>query len=543
MYRLVTTLVIAVFPLAGLQAQSLPPLEESHKVELEIESGRLSGSVDDGIAVFKGIPYAKPPIGELRWAPTETVDSWEGIRDATEFSAPCAQPYLGQSDETTENENSPWVFQSEGAFTALNVEILPGSSEDCLYLNVWSPNNRLDTSGLPVMLWFHGGSGSSSEAFFDGTNFAKQGVVLVTFNRRMSSLASFSHPALTKESEQAGQALTSYSRMDQLEVLHWIQRNIESFGGDKHNVTVFGQSAGGAAIEGLLTTERAEGLFHKAIVQSGSGFRGSVSHEQHEQLGVALLSAMGLDGPNLSAQDLRDIPVERIPWAGVSFKRERDRSATIESEQIIDVPMIIGWNSFDGSSLRFPSDEMLANTPSSVREVYEKHGLAGDDLVYSIYTDRRNGAPAKWLATHTSSGSPSYLYYFDYVLTLARNFLRGAEHGREVIHVFDNWLKTPPDVVPNIGALLREQDLEMSRIMQECWVNFASSGVPSCARTPTWKPYNKESDELMVFGTTNRMESGFRKDFLNIQIENRRETMGNRRNDYRRLMQDLKEMH
>lgn len=533
--------IFSVFILVSSLAKAQPSSvsEDSQIIEVETASGRLSGSVENGVAAFKGIPYAKPPVGDLRWAATETIDPWEGTRDAMEFPAPCAQPFLPQDIESDNSDDKPWVFQSEGAFAAVNADFLPGSSEDCLYLNIWSRVNDFGDSDLPVMLWFHGGSGSSAEAFFDGTNFAKQGIVLVTFNRRMSTLGSFSHPALTAEAEELGVPLIDYSQSDQLEALKWIRNNIAAFGGDKDNITVFGQSAGGAAIEGLLTTRQAEGLFHKAIIQSGSGFRGTVTHAQHEELGIALLDAEGLEGANLTAKELREIPLQQLPWAGVSVRRDAESAEDIETQRFYDIPMIIGWNSFDGSSLRFPAEEMLANTPTLVRAIYEEQGLAGDDLIYSIYTDRRNGAPAKWLATQTSSGSPSYLYHFDYVLTLARRFVRGAEHGREVIHVFDNWLKTPPEVMPNIKALIREDDLEMSRTLQECWVNFAKSGVPSCANTPVWNAFVEQTEEVMVFGTTNRVETGFREKELDVQFRHMQDTINNRRNDYERLMVEL----
>lgn len=516
--------------------------ENVNSIEVSITSGGLSGLVENDIAVFRGIPYAAPPVGPLRWAPTASVDSWDGARDATKFSAPCSQPDTNTSEQTVDPSNPPWVFESEGVFAALNVNTLEGSSEDCLYLNVWAPAENLETENLPVMVWFHGGAGSASDPFFDGTNFAQKGIVLVTFNRRMSMLGNFSHPALTKEAS-SDQPLGNYSRLDQLEALRWVNSNIESFGGDPNNITLFGQSAGGAAIIGLLATKQSEGLFHKAIVQSSSGFWGTLTHEQHERLGSELVSQAGLDGSEATVEELRNLPIDELPWGTGTATDGRwwveSKTDAVEAGRIIDIPLIIGWNSYDGSSLRFSGEEMLSNTPASIRKLYEEQGLEGEDLVYAIYTDRRNGGPAKWLASNTASGSPSYLYQFSYVLSIARRFVRGAEHGRDVIHVFDNWLKTPASVMPNIESLLREEDLAMSKTIQECWVNFARYSVPSCANTPVWNSYNDESEEVMIFDTTNRLESNFRKNELDAQIDSMQNTILNRKNDFEKLLQNL----
>lgn len=215
---------------------------------IQTKSGKLRGANQDGIAVFKGIPFAAPPVGQFRWRPPQPVAAWQGVRDALEFGPDCAQAGWGGSPGT----------------------ITKGSSEDCLYLNLWAPAKA--KAKLPVMVWIHGGgfvggSGSSPETF--GDQFARQGVVLVTINYRLGRLGFFAHPALRQEHPEEPKG--NYGYMDQIAALQWVQENIAAFGGDPKNVTVFGFSAGGVSVHSLMTIPAAKGLFHKAICQSSGG--------------------------------------------------------------------------------------------------------------------------------------------------------------------------------------------------------------------------------------------------------------------------------
>jgi para-nitrobenzyl esterase len=212
--------------------------------------------VEDGVVSFKGIPYAAPPVGALRWRPPQPMAPWTGVRQAAEFGANCMQGRFGP----------PQARASQA----------PPSWEDCLFLNVWRPANAAAGARLPVMVWIHGGGftgGSGSSPNTAGTQFAKQGVVLVTFNYRLGRFGFFAFPALSREHPE--ELKGNYAYMDQIAALKWVQRNIAAFGGDPKNVTIFGFSAGGVSVHSLLASPLARGLFHKVIVQSG-GSRDSV---------------------------------------------------------------------------------------------------------------------------------------------------------------------------------------------------------------------------------------------------------------------------
>lgn len=470
-----------------------------------VAQGSVRGTAEDGgIHVFRGIPYAAPPVGPLRWQPPRPAPAWQGTRDATAFGPSCPQGTIG-----------------DGART-LN-PVRGETSEDCLTLNVWAPAPQAGAAERrrPVMLWLHGGAhriGSGSAPFYDGTAFARDGVVLVTVNYRLGLLGYFAHPALTAQAG-ADAPLANYGTMDQVAALRWVRDNIAAFGGDPDNVTVFGESAGGVGTLMLLTAPEARGLFAKAIVESGGGWNAMPDLAAAERSGIAAARAAGLP-EGASAEQLRALPVSALldARAGVGFGPVMDgrfARETIASAfaggRAADVPLLIGFNSDEGSlmeSFHMAPEAMLANLPAPVVTVLRNaYGAQVPDdaaLARRLFADGGFSAPARWVARMAAGGAPSYLYRFDYVPVVLRARRQGTQHGAEIPFVFDSW-----NALPAVAGLLQPEDVAETATVHQCWVNFARTGRPSCAGAPEWPAYAPDRDVLMHFAVPNRVETGF----------------------------------
>jgi len=261
--------VLVLFAAAGCSA-----FGEDNPPHVTIESGVLEGQLEDGIVSFRGIPYAMAPIGALRCAPPQSPAPWSKTRRARSFGPSCPQPDADALKKSATRSGEGYTIFS-------NVKAEKGSNEDCLTLNIWAPEHALEA---PVMVFIHGGSGSGAEPYYDGTSFARDGIVLVTINYRLFTLGNFAHPALTRAAGH-DEPLARYGALDQIAALTWVRDNIANFGGDSRNVTLFGQSAGGAAVLQLLATPAANGLFHKAVVQSGNGWWSPVRQADNESAG------------------------------------------------------------------------------------------------------------------------------------------------------------------------------------------------------------------------------------------------------------------
>jgi para-nitrobenzyl esterase len=404
-----------------------------------VATGTLKGVQDGAVRSFKGIPYAAPPTGERRWTPPQPASHWKGSRDAVRFGPPCAQ-----LDVTRINQGTR--FSGEGIDVFMNVPMSPTASEDCLTLNVWTP---VAAKRLPVMVFTYGGGGSTDVPLWDGTAFARDGVVLVSFNYRNLTMGKFGHPALSKAASSKT-PMDRYDLMDAIAALKWVKQNIAAFGGDAGNVTLFGQSAGGAATLQLLTAPAARGLFHKAIVESGNGWWTPATHGENERIGSLLASRAGLPGASASLEQLRALAPDAMPWIGHFVYDGRllpeSPTAVFAAGHATDVPLMIGWNSFDGSSLRFSAASVVERSSDAVKQAYKMEGVVGDDLGYSMYTDSHVGAPARWIAKQMAAGAPSYLYHYSYVRPADRGKVRGASHGAELPFVFDSWSKVAPEL-------------------------------------------------------------------------------------------------
>ena len=286
--------------MAGVVVWGTLPIRAASE-QVTVASGMLEGSVESGVSSFKGIPYAAPPVGDLPWRPPQPVTPWAGVRSATAYGSDCAQlPFPGDA-----------------------APLGTPPAEDCLVLNVWRPAER-PAEKLPVMVWIYGGgfvNGGSSPAVYDGSPFARRGVVFVSFNYRLGRFGFFGHPALAKESPSG--PLGNYGYMDQIAALRWVQANIAAFGGDPGNVTAFGESAGGGSVLMLLTSPRAKGLFHRAIIESGGGrdglfptrfltTAGPGGHPSAESVGLEFAKADGITGDDAAAlAALRALPAEK----------------------------------------------------------------------------------------------------------------------------------------------------------------------------------------------------------------------------------------
>ena len=461
--------------------------------------GVVAGDASGGVASFKGLPFAAPPVGKLRWMPPQPVSAWTGVRDATKFGAVCPQPVTGTAG---------------GGISATMVQ-----SEDCLTLNIFAPSGA---KSAPVMVWLHGGGhriGASSIPYYDGTSFAKRGVVLVAVNYRLGPLGYFAHPALTAEAK-ADAPLGSYGGMDQQAALKWVKANIAAFGGDPSNVTLFGESAGGASALTLLANPaRSRDLLAKAIVQSGGGWGRPVTLADAEKDGAAVAVAAGAPA-NADAAALRALPVDKLLAApAASYGPIIDGRFFTQAPAVafatgaaLDVPLVIGANSDEGSLIgEARAYERLAQTAGDLTPVRPVYGIDNDKaLLRAIFGDFVMVGPARFLARAAASGAPSWLYHFSYVPEAARGFMPGASHGLDVPFVFNT-----PDKIDRLASVLTANDRAKAEMVNGCWVAFAVSGVP-CKGSAEWPVYGAD-DRLLEFGNDTAIRTGFRKAQLDLQ--------------------------
>ncbi|MBI3475742.1 MAG: carboxylesterase family protein [Acidobacteria bacterium] len=459
------------------------------KQSLRTESGLVSGvpGRDPSITAFKGIPYAEPPVRNLRWVEPRPPRQWEGVRKADHFSDGCIQ-------------NFP-----KGDFP---------KSEDCLYLNVWTPAK--DKAALPVMVYIHGGGlrvGSAREALYDGEELAKKGIVVVTLNYRLGILGFFAHPELTKESPYHTSG--NYGLLDQNAALQWVHRNIAAFGGDPNKVTIFGQSGGAFSVTSQVVSPLSKGLFRAAIVESGgvgAGFARTelLSLEDGEKAGVKFADSVGAH----SLADLRAMPAEKMLSDGSAESNVDGRFFPASPVTLLNegkqnkVAMIVGSNSDEGQHL-FRSPVPAGEYAEQARKMYG----ADADKFLSLYpndseeaskasqqrmfADRMALGEQNLAASMTSIGSNVYLYYFDYLDEGGYNSepptlgLRlGADHGAELPYVFglmSHWRASVPD-----------QDLKLQNIVMQYWTNFAKDVDPNGKGLPAWEVFKGLHSPIMI---------------------------------------------
>jgi len=499
--------VFALLISCSCQAQQTSTTLMTAAPTIRTASGTVRGVTAGNVSSFKGIPYAAAPVGANRWRPPQPVTPWKDVRNATKDCADCPQRSWPGSTATI--------------------------SEDCLFLNVWTPATATKTSKLPVMVWIHGGGftgGSGSGPGSAGDAFAKQGVILTTINYRLGRLGHFAHPALSKEHPEEFKG--SYAYMDQIAALKWIQENIGAFGGDPNNVTIFGFSAGGVSVHSLLTIPAAKGLFHKLISESGGGRDGVLTGRPIRQENADPLYSVSAEtiGINFARKHkiestdaaglakLRSLSVEEIVDGG----QESDSSGLrIYSGPILDgklvvetaesaykagrqarVPLIIGNCSAEIGGAFVSTASSKEALFSSFGELEAEAKAAFDpqgtkefaEVLTKFNTDWVWGEPARMVArAFVSKRAPAYMYQFGYVPAAMRDRARyGAGHGSEVSFVFN---KLNARWGAPAEATLEEK--ELARIMNTYWANFAKTGNPNGKGLPVWPLYNTQKEEIL----------------------------------------------
>ena len=500
-------------PLGPVVETSLGTLEGEHVAE------------DDGVLVFRGIPYAEAPVGDNRWRAPVARESWEGVRSAATFGPACWQRLTPASSIYTRGDLD--------------------RNEDCLYLNVWTAAAQA-SEARPVMVWFHGGGhtgGWGSAKIFDGTALAEQGVVLVTINYRLGPFGFLAHPALTAESPHASSG--NYGLLDKVAALEWVRDNIAAFGGDPGNVTIFGQSAGSWSVCYLMASPLAAGLFHKAIGHSGGCFRGGRPDlTDAQEAGLAAAAELGVEGDDAEALTaLRALDAEAVLDSGLGSGAIIDgwfmpgpAREIFEAGEHNDVPVIVGALANEGTTLYAGMPERTeAELDAMLREQYGEHA----DALLAAYRPEvgkstKWGAQAiqadrsfvwemrTWARAVEASGNAAWLYFFSQAPPVFRIYVPeraaidmpdgpdgyGAYHSGDLAYAFGN--------TRLVGIDWTDWDHEISHAMTRYWVNFARTGDPNGEGLATWPRYEMATDEWLEFGSDIKTAREVRKEKLDL---------------------------
>ena len=481
---------------------------------IRTESGLLQGAFADepsGIRVFKGVPYARPPVGPDRWRPPSDVEPWEGVRVADRVGAAC--------------------WQVTGRAASVYSKGVEDPSEDCLYVNVWAPTDGDEPA--PVMVWFHGGgntAGHGGPLLFDGTALARKGVAVVTVNYRLGAFGFLAHPALTAESDRSSSG--NYGLLDQIAALEWVRANIDQFGGDPTRVTIFGQSAGSTDSCFLMVSPLARDLFHRVIGQSGSclGTETGLDPSAHAN-GLRFAEAFGIEGAGPeAAEGLRAIEAERLQTTrtGVGsppivdgWVVPRPPLELFETGQYNRVPLMVGSMADETKGLQPGlSGSTSADYAARVRQQFGPSAAAvleayaplaaksAAEAMFALTTDSGIGAGARrWARLTEGQGGDAYVYYFSHPSPVFRLYIdddprldspagprgMGAYHSADLAYVFNN--------VGLVGTGWEEYDVRLADMISSYWVNFAKTGDPNGEGLPEWPKYRAMQDEVMEFGS------------------------------------------
>jgi para-nitrobenzyl esterase len=459
---------------------------------VKVTEGLVQGVYEDGLTVYKGIPFAAPPVGNLRWKAPQPAAKWDGVKQTTKFAP---GPIQGGNPPS-------------------------GKSEDCLYLNVWTPAKSANEK-VPVLVWIYGGgfgAGATSERSYSGEHLAKKGVVLVSIAYRVGQLGFFAHPELS--AENPNKVSGNYGLLDMIAGLEWVKKNIAAFGGDPNKVTIFGESAGGIAVSMLSASPLAKGLFHGAISQSGGSFgpprpttfpgENQKRLKDAEKAGLAMATQAGV--PSLA--ELRKLDPDKLPagrglsWPIIDgYVIPDDQYKLYEAGKFNDTPILVGYN----------SDEGLSFSPPKTRKDYvdginARYGKFAEELIKAYpYPEDAKTTPKtardlardaafgwhtwSWARLQASKGkSKAYYYYFDQHPDYPEDSPRygqGSPHGQDVDYVFKHLNPSNPNI--------NQTDLEVSEAMATYWTNFAKTGDPNGGGLPKWPTFSDKNPEVLYF--------------------------------------------
>jgi para-nitrobenzyl esterase len=476
-------------------------------VPVQTESGKIAGAQaeqDSAVMVYKGIPYAAPPVGKLRWRAPQPASPWQGVKAMETFGNTCLQP-KGRGSKK-------------------------GMSEDCLFLNIWTPAESQDEK-LPVMFWIHGGGFTGGSGNLNGRPLAEKGVVLVSINYRLGPLGFFAHPLLSRESDRGVSG--NYAILDMIYALKWVQKNIAQFGGDPGNVTIFGESAGGTAVYILCSSDLTEGLFHKAIAESPWVTDGAISpltrpayeRESVEATGVRIADAL-LEGADVTLDTLRSIDANdlvlktatgfRLPAAIEGYVLKDNPANLFEKGLQQSRPFMAGTNTDEGTmfsggarkmSVEDYQGEIRDRFKESADAILDTYEVTSKDQIKQAVNQSINDAwfaqPARWMARGMSrKHKDTYLYHFAHQ---SMNWpAGGSAHAAELAFVFGNLAAEKE--TPSYKAL--------SQTMMTYWTQFAKTGNPNAKGLPQWPQYEKTTDLNIVLDADIRTEANYLKENL-----------------------------
>lgn len=488
----------------------MPEAQAKRETDLTVrtEGGLFAGlALASGVRVFRGIPFAAPPVGEMRWRPPAPPLPWGGVREATEWGADCPQPAAPAGGPSSSRAGR--------------------QSEDCLNLNIWAPAAKPGES-LPVLVWLFGGSfmvGSPSDILFDGEEFAKRGVILITANYRVGVFGFLAHPALTAESPHGSSS--NYALLDQLAALRWIRDNIANFGGDPKRVTLFGVSAGSASISLLLTSPLAKDLFQRAILESPGAFRPLASLAEAEAYGLKLGNDLAQLRRMSTEELLAKTPLFVPKMRGLTTPRvlrpirdgwviPRDERDAFATGHYHPMPIIVGTNRDEGSVFvgAWPVTDMTAyrafaleNFGAAADAALQQYPASGDaevlPRVAEMFADTQFNYGAWALArAMAGSGKGTWRYLF---MKRRSGQADGPNHGDEVSFVFG------ASGASRKGAAFDADDLALSQTVMKLWVQFARTADPNGAGVP-WPSYDASRDNYLELADPIREGSGWRRD-------------------------------